>query len=142
MVCQSFCLCESSQISKLELFTDAAKGIGMGAYFQGEWTYMRWPPEIHDLDLLITFLELYPIVIAVVAVINKQTSKCTRMMCLVRMLVLDCLKLNIVFKAKHIPGVDNDLADALSRLQVQRFRQLAPNAKAIATPCPLFTLEL
>ena len=36
----------------------------------------------------------------------------------VRRLVLICLEYNIVFKAKHIAGVKNRLADSLSRLQV------------------------
>ena len=36
-------------------------------------------------------------------------------------LVSICLHYNIVFKAKHIPGVRNRLADALSRLQVHTF---------------------
>ena len=39
-------------------------------------------------------------------------------------MVLICLKRNILFKAKHIPGVKNKLADALSRLQVHTFLQL------------------
>lgn len=44
-----------------------------------------------------------------------------------RKLVLICLEYNIVFKAKHIAGVNNRLADSLSRLQVQSFKQLAPS---------------
>lgn len=44
----------------------------------------------------------------------------------VRKLVSICLHHNIHFKAKHIPGIGNRLAHALSRLQVQTFMQLAP----------------
>ena len=44
----------------------------------------------------------------------------------VRKFVSICLHHNIQFKAKHIPGVRNQLADALSRLQAQTFMQLAP----------------
>lgn len=47
-------------------------------------------------------------------------------MVFVRKLVSTCLHYNIVFKAKHIPGVYNKLADALSRLQVHTFQQLTP----------------
>ena len=32
----------------------------------------------------------------------------------------------ITFRARHVPGIKNDLADSLSRLQIQRFRRLAP----------------
>ena len=45
----------------------------------------------------------------------------------VRQLVLSCLEYNIVFKAKHTSRVNNRLADSLSRLQVQSFKQLAPS---------------
>ena len=38
-----------------------------------------------------------------------------------RKLVSICLHHNILFKAKHIRGIHNNLADALSRLQVQTF---------------------
>ena len=37
-----------------------------------------------------------------------------------------CLENNTYFKAKHIPGVHNILADALSRLKLQTFKQPAP----------------
>ena len=63
---------------------------------------------------------------ALVHVINKQTCKDKVLMAFVRKLVSICLHHNIMFKAKHIPGVRNQLVDALSRLQVQIFRHLAP----------------
>ena len=47
-------------------------------------------------------------------------------MAFLRKLVSICLHHNILFKTKHIQGVRNRLADALSRLQVQTFRHLAP----------------
>ena len=99
-----------------------------------------------------TFLELIPVVIAVeiwghllekkkvvfhidnlalVSIINKQTSKSKRTMELVRRLVLKLMLNNVVFKAKHIASVDNDIADSISRKQWQRFRELAPTAKSI-----------
>ena len=97
----------------------------------------------------IAILELYPIVLAIhlfgyclankrilfstdnlaiVHVLNKQTSKDKNIMCLMRNLVRSCLDLNILFRAKHIPGVFNTKADALSRLQIEKFRDLAPEA--------------
>jgi hypothetical protein len=44
----------------------------------------------------------------------------------VRKLVLVCLNHNILFKAKHIPGTYNRLADLLSQFQVQTFKREAP----------------
>ena len=59
---------------------------------------------------------------ALVHVINKQSSKDKDLMFFVRKLVLACLRYNVVFKAKHIAGVNNILADALSRLQETGFQ--------------------
>lgn len=42
-------------------------------------------------------------------------------MVLVRRLVLNGLKHNILFQARHIPGLTNVLADHLSRKQIQQF---------------------
>ena len=64
---------------------------------------------------------------SLVHVINKQSSKDKSLMFFVQKLVLICLEYNIVFKAKHIDGVKNRLGDSLSRLQVQSFKQLAPD---------------
>ena len=67
---------------------------------------------------------------SIVYIINKQSSKDKDIMQLVRSLVLCSLKYNIVFKAKHIPGKSNTIADLLSRCQVdqarRRFPALAP----------------
>ena len=63
---------------------------------------------------------------ALVHIINKQTCRDKELMFFVHRLVLVCLSHNIVFKAKHIPGVRNKLANSLSRLQLQTFHQPAP----------------
>ena len=74
--------------------------------------------------------------IAVVHVINSQTYRCERIMRLVRLFVLQCLKFNILFKARHIPGHVNESADALSRFQMARFRAAVPLAESTMTPLP------
>ena len=94
----------------------------------------------------IAILEFYPIVLslhlcghemrnlcilfftdneALVHVLNKQSCRDRELMFFVRRLVLVCLSQNICFKAKHITGLQNKLADSLSRLQLQTFKQLA-----------------
>ena len=70
---------------------------------------------------------------SLVHVINKTTSRDPILMVFVRGLVLTCLQNNILFRAQHVPGIHNELADSLSRLQIQRFRQLAP-ASVHASP--------
>ena len=47
-------------------------------------------------------------------------------MSFVRRLLLVCSQNNILFLARHVPGIKNDLADSLSRLQIHRFQCLAP----------------
>ena len=121
--------------SSLHLYSDASKG-GYGATFGTHWLQGTWPPSWQIQD--ITVLELYPILMmvgtfahklansriifhcdnqAIVAVINKQSSKCKKIMQLVRPLVLTLLQSNIYFRAVHIPGVHNTLCDILSRSQ-------------------------
>ena len=63
---------------------------------------------------------------ALVHVINKQSCKDKILMFFVGKLVVVCLENNILFKAKHVRGVYNTLADSLSRLQVDTFKRLAP----------------
>lgn len=65
---------------------------------------------------------------ALVSIVNRQSSKSKRVMMLIRRMVLLLLKYNIMFKAQHIIGKENNIADSLSRKQFQRFIQLAPEA--------------
>ena len=86
----------------------------------------------------ITFLELVPIVLAfyiwgkmlngkkiilfvdnvsLVHILNKQSSRSDRVMPFLRPFVLSALQNNIQFKAKHLSGSDNKIADAISRKQ-------------------------
>ena len=86
----------------------------------------------------ITFLELVPIVLsiflfkqdlsniqilfhtankALVYILNKRSSKSRRVMGLIRPLVLYTMLYNMQFKAIHIEGRINCIADAISRKQ-------------------------
>jgi hypothetical protein len=128
----------------LRLYTDASTTIGYSAVLGTRWEARTWSPECQGINIAI--LELYPIYlalelwgelltnkciilrsdnIAVVHIINKNTSKDKTIMLILRKLVLTCMKYNIYAKALHIPGKLNDVADALSRSQVPRARRLA-----------------
>lgn len=132
----------------LELFTDSTGNaeLGYGAYFQGRWTFFEWPPKWHSSDIIrdMTFLELVLMVlafrlwgqdleckkvlffidnIALVSIVNKQTSKSKRVMKLVRELVFMLMQYDCIFKAKHIESSNNWIADSISRKQWGKFRQ-------------------
>ncbi len=120
----------------VNLYSDASKH-GFGATYSSHWIQGSWPQEWKGYH--ITILETYPLLAlvhtfghklrnsfitfycdnqGVAEIMNKQSSKDTRIMVLVRMLVLKMLELNINFYAVHIPGVNNVLSDRISPFQV------------------------
>jgi hypothetical protein len=136
----------------MELYTDACL-IGHGGYFQGRWFSERWPQSVENYlkeSDSMAFRELYPIVVAAtlwaplwskkrilfycdntstVQIVQKGRSKVPCIMQLMRRLTWIAANHNFCIYAKHLPGVTNNIADALSRLQLQRFRLLAPSAE-------------
>ena len=139
--------------SVMQLYTDAAAKLGFGGMFNTHWFFGTFPPAWSKLNIVT--LELLPIVVAVklwgqrwhtqciefmtdnmtlVHIINRQTSKEKDVMILVCALVFFCLKFNINFRAKNIPGKHNHLTDALSRLQIDKFRHMAQGADLDPTP--------
>ena len=138
----------------LELYTDSAGSKGYGAVFGNHWLCGAWPPSWQSLN--IATLELFPIVIALhiwgptishkcvllftdnvalVDIINKQTSKDEGILILLRSLVLCCLRFNILFRFRHIPGFLNRRADSLSRFQVAEFKALTPRRGHSSDSC-------
>ncbi|KAM3924714.1 uncharacterized protein RB166_008052 [Leptodactylus fuscus] len=149
----------------LNLFTDASGSMGFGAFWDGRWCVGSWPEEWKERGWCknLALLELFPIVVAlsiwgegfrnkkvklfcdnmgVVQAINGLSASSPPVVCLLQHLVLLCLSLNAWVVAEHVPGVDNCIADALSRLQWDRFRELAPQAQEIGDPWPEALWEL
>ena len=135
------------------LHTDSAKSLGYGAVYGSHWFFGSSPIEWTTFS--ITFLELYPIVVAVhvwarfwknqsiviftdnlalVAIIDQHIMK------LLRILILSCMQNNILFQGKHIIGSKNTLADCLSRLQVKKFQQLSPTSRPHPGQLPIHLL--
>ena len=77
---------------------------------------------------------------AVVAILTTRTSKVPALMHLLRDLLLSAARWGFTFTAAHVPGVENKIADAVSRFRWQEFRQLAPEAHS--SPCPIPQLLL
>ena len=71
-----------------------------------------------------------------VDIINSQSSAEPLVMLLVRRLVLQALRCNVLIQAVHVSGKSNVLADKLSRLQVAQFKTLFPGADPEPPPVP------
>ena len=135
-------------------FTDASQA-GFGCYWKGHWLCSPWPRQLRPRD--IQWKELYAVVVAarawgaqwskkrllihcdnqaVVAVWQAGTTKNAPLMQLVRTLFLIAASHNFTVILQHIEGANNCIADALSRLQHHRFRELVPGADTEPTPIP------
>ena len=112
-----------------------------------------WPHNY--LGFSITWKELYAILVAcstwgepwphkrilfhcnnasVVVIWQTGSCKCRCLMALVRTLFFIVAKGNFHVSITHIAGIRNCIAEDLSRLSVQGFRQLAPVADLLPTP--------
>ena len=133
----------------LNLFTDASN-TGFGGYLGNHYFHGTWPKHwgkyyitVKELFHIVLSLELWSLQLqnkcivfhtdneAVVHVINKQTSKDKSLMSLVRRLVTH---FNILFQVQHIQGLNNVLADHLSRQQISQFLQKCPHRNPILYP--------
>jgi len=147
------------QAPDIHLSTDACN-TGYGGYFQGHWFAGEWSPAILALAqrktrISMPFLELLAVVIAAatfghlwerkkivfhcdckaaVDAITGQGSRNPRQMHLLRSLTeIACLR-GFDFRAIHIAGENNTIADVLSRYgDCQPFRDLCPQAQQAAT---------
>ncbi|KAK3098128.1 hypothetical protein FSP39_016419 [Pinctada imbricata] len=144
-----------TRAADIELFTDATP-TSFGGIYNNQWFQGYFPISLQEEQMSMAFCELYPIVmacillgsewkrkrilfhcdnLATVEIIRKGRSKIPSIMKLMRSLTFQSAKCNFIIHAKHIPGVRNDIADALSRFQMDRFRRLAPQAEKDPTPC-------
>lgn len=146
----------------LKLFTDSSGTIGYGAYFDKKWLQGRWSED--QINNSIQWKELFPIVLAsatwghlwtkkcisfvcdneaVATVVCSGTSKCPKIMQLLRQLFLCAAKFNFSATAQHTPGKLNVIADALSHFNMQVFRLAAPEADpAPSSPAPLPSVSI
>ena len=138
--------------TKVGLYSDASANpeLGFGAIFRGKsWIFGKWEKGfIEKENPGIAYLELYGLCAGILTwgqhfanarvivfcdnesvkyTVNSMSGKCKNTMRLLRLLTLDNLKWNRRIFVEHIPGKNNDLSDALSRLDFQRFFKDAPS---------------
>jgi hypothetical protein len=148
----------------LNIYTDASGTHGCGAYFRGEWFHYAWPPSQQlSKHTSIQWQELFAIVAAaftwghlwqqkrilffcdnlpIVQAWEGKGSKQPRVMSLLRTLFLTAARNSFTITMKHLPGKSNEIADAISRKQFDRFFSLAPQAQRTPTPTPGSLTEL
>jgi len=124
----------------MSLHTDASGRMGWGAYWSGRWLQAKWTPDQRNKNIM--WKELYAIVcavhswgclwsrqkvlfhcdnLAVVDIWKKGSTSATGIMALIRLLYFCAARDNMHVIVTHIAGVNNSIADALSRFQVSRF---------------------
>ena len=131
------------QATDLDWFTDASGTIGMGGYHLDQYFLMKWDPQfLEDKQPSIQYLELYAVTVSIflwgshyknarirlfcdndscVRMLNNSTSGCKNCLILIRMIISKCLVWNLRIFGKHVSTDKNNLADALSRFQLDRF---------------------
>ena len=73
---------------------------------------------------------------SVVQAWRSGTRRNKKAMALIRSMLFVAAKYNFILLIELIAGIDNGVADALSRLQVSRFRELVPAACPQPVPMP------
>ena len=140
--------------SDLKLFSDASD-VGFGAIYGTSWiqgSWIRW-----DIRPSIDYRELFAIVAAahtwghewsgkrivfvtdnlpITQIWDRGSTPSPDIMTLIRALFLKAAKSGFSVSLKHIAGVSNPIADALSRFQDVLFRQLLPDAEPSPTAIP------
>ena len=143
---------EPLRADELDMYSDASGNynLGFGAYCGPEWTYGQWDHEWCQLHKpSIEYLELFAVLVgvlnwiglfknkrvilfcdneAVVQMINNSSSKCKKCMILIRLLTVESINKNVRVFARHVGTKDNGKADALSRMDLERFWRLAGNS--------------
>nr|XP_006822618.1 PREDICTED: uncharacterized protein LOC100377439 [Saccoglossus kowalevskii] len=138
-------------VPEMELYTDASSTIRCGGYFNGEWFSLQWSAILsnNDHQHSIVWKELLPILLScliwghlwhgrrvmfhcdnesIVHTWRKGSTRCPYIMQLIRAIFLTAASSNFHVMITHIRGTDNNIADALSRLQMNQFHSLAPHA--------------
>ena len=147
-------------VDEMGMFSDASKSpkLGFGGLGENSWVFAQCPPLfIKECDPSIEYLELYMVTIvllnwlhcyrnrrvvmfcdnqAVVSMVNNNMSSCANCLVLIRIIVMNSLKLNSRVFATYISSGRNKDADLLLQLRVQQFKNRNPHCDEIMTPIP------
>ena len=158
--CRPFFEFEPLGADDIYMYSDASRNFskGFGAICNDEWIHGVWDKAFMEkYQPSIQYLELFGVTVAVLKwiklfknktislfcdnqsapdMINGQMSGCKQCMVLLRFIVLEGLKHNVWIKAKYVESKKNILADALSRLEFDRFREKGEHMKILPEQIP------
>ena len=144
-----------AQRETIHIFSDASGRLGCGAHWGNHWFQFRWPGAWGGRN--ITLKEILPVVLAcgtwghlwvgltvvfhvdnesAVGILNSGYSKEGQIMHLVRCLFFITAHHDLCVRARHIPGADNVLADAISRGNLSVFFSLLQTADPVPVWIP------
>ena len=144
---------------EVDLISDASGGWGCGAWQGSHWFQIEWGDQLRELH--IAAKELIPVIVAaivwgdswkgcrvtahcdnsaVVSVLNSRYCQDQMLMQMLRCLFFIEAARQFRIRAVHVAGVQNDLADDLSRNRLSSF--LAKKTDADASPIIIPTLVL
>ena len=160
----------ADQAQALHIWTDASGHYGCGAFdpTTKRWIQLAWPSSYSDEALRlggesITLKELFPVVLAcavwgrdfansgvivhcdnlgAVSLVNSGYSRVSHIMQLLRCLFFIRAYYQIDLGATHIPGVENTLADAISRNNLPLLFSQVPGTVGQQSPVSPALLEL
>ena len=143
---------------KLDWYTDASGVVGCGGYHQANWFQYRWDPEfLLQKNPSIEFQELFAVAVSIRLWIHKYpnarlclfcdnetgvrqlkntSSSCKNCMVLIRMIVKECLLYNTRVFGIWVDTKSNNLADALSRFEMDRFWKDVQQEGRLFNECP------
>ena len=159
--CRSFAdFSNAIPIQITDFHTDASRKflLGGGGVCRNQWFFVPWDPLFMvKAQPSIEYLELYALAIgfmlwadrfansrifvfcdntAVISMVNTSSSRCRNCMVLIRLIVLQSLKHNVLLRVKYISSKSNDRADAISRRKFDLFHKLS-NYNADSQHCEL-----
>lgn len=154
---------ETLYADELDFYSDASKSndrAAFGVVFRNNWTFGIFPQCIQLLEEAnIQTLEMFAVMVgvvlfahklkgrrviifcdnqAVVQMINNGSSKCKTCMRFIRRITLESMDKQVRIFARYVPTLENIRADALSRLDFNRFwKQAGTSADPTPHPLPL-----
>ena len=141
----------------IHIWSDASGTWGCGALWETQWVQVAWSEWPNFAAASIAAKELLPIIVAtamwgaswrgltvcchcdnqsVVAVVRGGYCRDPAMAHMLRCLFFLEAKYDILLTARHVPGVENGAADAISRNRLEVFFDLTPQAQRRACPVP------